>query len=269
MRSSATSATDAAGVRAAYAAAGAHWQAGPGIVYDRLARELVACSPRTLAGARVADVGAGTGAAGRAARAAGAGDVVSIDLAAGILVGADLPGPALVADAGALPLADRTVDAAIAAFSFNHLADPVTGFAEAHRVVRAGGVVVAGTYATDDDHPVKAAVAATLAAHGWEAPGWYRALRDAWGPALGTPEGCRAAAGAAGLDGRVLLRRVRFADLGPRRLVEWRFGMAQHAPFLARLDPVQREELARAAVLRLGDAPPLVRSVLVTVAVVG
>ena len=54
-------------VGAAYSATGAAWQAGPGRIYDRLAEVMLASPPAPLAGQRVLDVGAGTGAATRAA----------------------------------------------------------------------------------------------------------------------------------------------------------------------------------------------------------
>jgi hypothetical protein len=56
---------------------------------------------------------------------------------------------------------------------------------------------------------------------------------------------------------------VRLPDLGPRDLVRWRLGMAQCAPFVATHDARRIE--ARALEL-LGDAPPLVRSVIFIVA---
>jgi hypothetical protein len=60
-------------VRAAYDAAAGEW-AGGGLeqMYARLAGALVAAAPVPPAGRSVLDLGAGTGAAGRAALAAGA-----------------------------------------------------------------------------------------------------------------------------------------------------------------------------------------------------
>jgi hypothetical protein len=59
------------GVRASYDAAAGGWASGPGPMYARLAGALIAAAPVPLAGRRVLDLGAGTGAAGRAALAAG------------------------------------------------------------------------------------------------------------------------------------------------------------------------------------------------------
>jgi len=55
----------------AYSRTGAAWDAGPGRIYDRLSEELVARLPAGATG-DVLDLGAGTGAASRAAAAAGA-----------------------------------------------------------------------------------------------------------------------------------------------------------------------------------------------------
>jgi len=72
-----------AGVRTAYNRSADAWTGGPEAVYDRLAEVLLASSPVPLEGARVLDVGAGTGAASRAALGAGARSVVAVDVAAG------------------------------------------------------------------------------------------------------------------------------------------------------------------------------------------
>src|SRR4051812_16928710 len=96
----------------AYSATGAAWQRGPGLVYDRLATELVHRCP-AVPGGTVLDVGAGTGAAGRAALAAGALAVVGVDLAHGMLAfeSASRP-PGVVGDTLALPFASNAFDAA-------------------------------------------------------------------------------------------------------------------------------------------------------------
>lgn len=164
-------------------------------------------------------------------------------------------------------VAAARVDALVAAFSFNHLAEPVAGFVEARRVVRVGGVIVAGTYADDDDHPVKRIVQAVLAEAGWCAPVWHRELAPTT-RLLGTPERCRRCAGEGGLDATVTRREVAFPWLAAEQLVDWRFGMAQHAPFVAGLGAPRRAALHAEAVARLGDHPHLVRAVLVTCAVV-
>lgn len=256
------------GLLTAYSDSAGAWQQGPSRVYDRLAEVLVSSCPIPLTGCRVVDVGAGTGAAGRAALAAGADSVVAVDVASGMLAqdAAQRP-PGVVGDALALPLASSSFDVALAAFSLNHLAEPAAGLREMARVTAAGGAVVAASYADDDTHPVKAAVEAALQARGWEPAPWYIALREV-APLLATVPGWRAAAGAAGLDAEVEPVRVPFPELTARDLVAWRLGMAHHAPFMAQLPPAERAHVAEDALAQLGAVvPPLVRSILVLRAV--
>ena len=70
------------------------WADGPGSLYAQLARVLVGAAAVPLAGAVVLDLGAGTGAAGWAALAAGARQVVAADLSLGMLRARDLDAPA-------------------------------------------------------------------------------------------------------------------------------------------------------------------------------
>ncbi len=254
-------------VAEAYSRTGAAWQAGPERVYRRLAAELVARSPIPLAGCLVLDLGAGTGAATVAIRAAG-GRPIAADVAPGMLaaMGADRP-PVVAADALALPLRSGAVDVVVAAFSINHLVDPGAGLREARRVTRAGGAVLASSYAHDDAHPAKQAVEEAAGALGWTPPAWYQAVKADAVPRLATVEGMEAAAREAGLEPAVTAVRVAFPDLGAADLVAWRVGMAQLAPFVERLPPDARTQLVADAVARLGaDHPPLVRSILVMVA---
>ena len=252
-------------LRDAYSATGNEWQKGPGRIYERLAEVLVAASPVPVPGSSVADIGAGTGAGGRAARRAGAASVVALDVAFGMLQ-ADPDGtPAVVADARVLPLRAGCVDIGLAAFSLNHLADPAAGLREAARIVRPGGAVVAGAYAADDTHPVKDAVEAVLRRHGWRPPDWVDWMRAEAVPRLASVDGATAAARAAGLvRGAVDHVGVPFPDLSVEALVAWRLGMAQHAPFVATLDARTRESIQELVVHELGQSPPtLVRQVVV------
>lgn len=246
----------------AYSRTGAAWQAGPGRVYDRLATRLVARSPVPLADRLVLDLGAGTGAASRALAAVGA-RVVAVDVALGMLqvARAQRP-PAAVADALALPLGDAVVDGVVAAFSLNHLEDPAAGLRELVRVSRPGSPLLASAYAADDTHPVKAAVDAAVTELGWREDAWRRELRDRAEPNLATVERADAVTRTAGLRARVEVDRVELPELSPTDLVEWRLGMAHVAPFVAGLDATARAALVDRAVARLGDAPPLVRSII-------
>jgi SAM-dependent methyltransferase len=232
---------------------------------------LVVHAPVGVAGRRVVDVGAGTGAATRAALAAGAADVIAVDVSVGMLRH-DAPNrvPAVVADAVALPFGDGVVDGAVAAFSLNHLEHPGAGLREMARVSTPGSPLLAAAYAVDDAHPVKAAVEAALAERGWRPSAWYVDLRHHLAPLLATETGCRDALDDAGLEGTVVGLRVAFPELDAEALVRWRLGMAQHAPFFAGLVPGDRRAVVEDAVARLGgDPPPLVRSILVVAALSG
>lgn len=94
------------------------------------------------------DLCAGTGDLGLACVAAGrARRVVAVDFVPEMLVSiAGKPGAGVVAavagDGLRLPLADASVDAAVAGFGVRNLADPRDGLMELHRVVRPGGQVL-------------------------------------------------------------------------------------------------------------------------------
>lgn len=251
-------------VAGAYSTTGEAWQRGPGLVYDRLAEVLIDAAPVALAAARVLDLGAGTGAASRAAQARGAG-VVAVDVAFGMLAAAaSSRPPAAVGDALALPFADGSFDAVVAAFSLNHLADPVEGLREASRVTVPGGCLVASAYAEDDGHPARDAVYAASAARGWQAPAWIAEVSTVAVPRLATVERAAAVAAEAGLDD-VVARHVvvPFPELTPAEMVGWRLGMAQLAPFVASLPAGDADALRADALERLGDPPMLERSIVV------
>jgi ubiquinone/menaquinone biosynthesis C-methylase UbiE len=254
----------------AYSATGEAWERGPAQIYDRLAEAVVERSPVGVAGARALDLGAGTGAASRALRRAGAARVVAVDAAGGMLAfDAGRRPPAVVGDAIALPFAPRAFDVTVAAFSLNHLTDPGTGLAEAARVTCPGGGVVASAYAADDFHPVKEAVEAALAARGWQPEPWYQDLRTTAAPLLATVEAAQAAAQQAGLDADVVALRVPFPGLDAGELVSWRLGLAQHAPFVASLTAPERAAVVNDARHRLGSGwPELERSIILVRAVV-
>jgi len=253
----------------AYSDTGGAWEQGPARVYDRLAAVLIDRSPIPFGGGRVLDVGAGTGAASRAAFAAGAAVAVAVDAAFGMLAYyATARPPAVVGDALALPFARSAFDATVAAFSLNHLTSPAAGLREMARVTRPGGAVLGASYAWEDTHPVKEAVRDALAARGWVPEPWYTSLGVDAIPLLATPDGFARAAREAGLSAKVEAVRVPFPELDARDLVAWRLGLAQHAPFVAGLRPHERDVLVADALARLGGEPPqLVRSVVLLSAV--
>ena len=249
-------------VAAAYDATGQAWADGPVRVYGRIASMLCDRLPIELAGARVLDVGAGTGAATARAIDRGA-SVVGLDLAPGMLAArAAGSGPGVAADARVLPFVHGSFDGVLAAFSLNHLPDPATGLAEARRVLRRGGGLAACVYAEDgNDHPVKAAVEAAAAAAGWASPSWYEELRQRAVPELATPGRAVRVAARAGLGGaEAVVVHVSHPHLTADDLVAWRLGMAQHASFLAALPSTERSALVRRARDRLGDSCPMLVS---------
>lgn len=255
------------GVAQAYSATGAAWQDGPGRIYDRLADALVAASPVTLAGRTVLDLGAGTGAATRAVRAAG-GTAIAADVAIGMLqaIGSPRP-PAAVADARALPFRSRSFDGVVAAFSLNHLPDPQRALREATRVARPGSPLLVSAYASDDAHPVKDAVDTAATELGWKADPWMSELRSTTIPMLASIEGARQILRGAGVrDAETRRIDVAFPDLEADDLVAWRCGMAQIAPFVAGLTATQRSHLRSRALQLLGSSPPLVRRMVVILA---
>lgn len=247
-------------VGAAYSAGAAAWAAGPARVYGRLAAELVGFSPVPLDGRLVLDLGSGTGAGSDAALSAG-GQVVAVDLALEMLLhGQDDRRPAAVGDALALPFKRGAFDVVLAPFSLNHLDEPAAGIREAARV---GRVLVASTYAADDDHPAKAAVDQALSEAGWQRPPWYQALKSGMA-AWGAVSSATAIIEAGGM--RPLLvehREVEFPEIGPVDMVAWRMGAAQSAGFVKALDAGAQAAIFRCALELLGTNPePLVRRVI-------
>jgi ubiquinone/menaquinone biosynthesis C-methylase UbiE len=254
----------------AYDRSGDAWEPGPArLVYDRLARVLVGRTPVPLAGRVVLDVGAGTGAAARSIVAAG-GRPVAVDVSLGMLrANVVCAGVAVVGDGTRLPVADGSVDGVVAAFSFNHLPDPVAGFREAARVCRPGAPVLAAAYATDDRHPAKQAVDQALREAGWVPEPWYETLRSVVVPRLASCAGMLAAAHQVGLVGRADRLVVPMPGLRADDLVAWRLGLAQAAPFVGRLTPSQGAAVRdRARQLLGGDPEPLRRSIVVFAGVV-
>lgn len=255
-------------VVAAYSATGSAWESGPGRLYNRLAGILVASSPVALAGRTVLDLGAGTGAASRAIAAAG-GRPVALDAAVGMLdVDRTTRPPAMAADVRALPVRDGAVEGVVAAFSLNHVDDPVAALRECRRVCAPGAPVVVSSYAVDEPHPVRDAVADALAEHGFRPAPWTDTLYRDVVPLLADPARCRELAILTGLDADVRVVDVAFPDLAPGDLVAWRLGMPQHAPFVAELPAPARDGVRARALELLGDAPPLVRRIIVLTAVV-
>ena len=166
------------------AAAAAYGRGNPLLFIER--EETPRLLPR-LEGLDVLDLGCGHGHYARLARTLGARRVLALDCAAPMAAAA--PRPAVVADAGRLPLGEGSVDVVVASLLLSFVADPRAMLREVARVLRPGGALVAS-----DLHPAASAL-------GWsrsfeDGEGRYRVI-DAPPPPL--PE-LRAGLGAAGLE---------------------------------------------------------------------
>jgi SAM-dependent methyltransferase len=231
-----------------YAEAAGRWATGAELVYRPIAAHLVAMSPHPLAGRTVLDAGAGTGAAslalaGRHARQ------FATDLSWNMLAwnAASRP-PGAVADIRALPLADDSVDDAVAAFVLNHLTDPSSGLAELGRVTRPGGAVLATVFGNTSQSPARDRIDAVARDAGWRVPDWYTRLKATAAPALGSAAAIAAGARAAGLTG--IISEERPVDVGvttPEQLVSYRLGHVAFAEWLGRIGPVRADALSRQA----------------------
>ena len=119
-------------------------------LHARLAEELVGLDAR-----RILDIGCGEGALRSALPATWRARLVGVDASATML--AAHPPPVVQADAAALPFAAGAFDVAVAVNVLDHLPAPTLAIAEAHRVLAAGGTLVAVT-ASRHDSPELAAV---------------------------------------------------------------------------------------------------------------
>ena len=253
------------GMAEAYAASSMAWRHGPERLYERLADVLVDASPVPLAGARVVDLGAGTGVAGRSARRAGATSVVAVDIAPAMLAGADER--RVAADVSALPFRADAFDLAVAACCLGHLPVPLHGLREARRVAPA---VVASAFRHGWTHPAKAAVDEVAERFGFAPPAWYRTFKAQTEPQVGDPHSLAQLAAAAGYH--AVSVRVIDVPAGldrPEQVAAWRLGMAHLAPFVQSLPDDRRAALRRAAAVAVADAPPLVIPLVVLAASTG
>jgi SAM-dependent methyltransferase len=129
------------------------------------------------AGARVIDIGCGTGVLTRAlARWPGIGEVVGVDPAPSLLararsIAANLPNVSFQqADGRALPFERETFDVAVFDSTLSHVPEPERALAEAYRVLRPRGWLATfdGDYSTmsvalGDHDPLQACADATMA----------------------------------------------------------------------------------------------------------
>ena len=241
-----------ADLTASYDAAAGSWDTGPGPIYEPLAQALVAAAPVPLTGRVILDLGAGTGAAGRAAIAAGARQVVAADLSLAMLrrhtikatgpTGAPACHP-VAADATSLPFRDGSFALVLAAFCLNHLTHLNAALTDLRR---ASPALAASTFAPGWTHPAKDAVDETARSFGYHPPPWYTTLAP--GTRAGDPNQLAAAASTAGFTHvQTSITTVPIPLTTPADLAAWRLGLAHYAPFLRTLDAQRRAEVQRAA----------------------
>src|SRR4051812_30307742 len=122
-----------------------HLRSGANL-YEKVAALLAGRDAR-----RVLDLGCGEGALAAAVRRL-SGDaeplIVGLDASANMLSAA--PPPVVLADATAIPFRDNVFDAVVAINVLDHLPDPRAALRAAHRVLRSGGVVIAGAISRHD-----------------------------------------------------------------------------------------------------------------------
>jgi SAM-dependent methyltransferase len=160
-------------------------------------------------------------------------------------------------DARALPFLDGAFDAVVAAFSLNHVPDLELALAEARRVTRAGGLLLASTFPSGADHPAKATVEATLEEFGYQRPAWYVTFKERVADLTGDPDGLVRAATTAGFtDVRVHDLEVEAGLDRPETAVAWRLNMPHTIGFVNGLGPEARTALrARASAALDNDLP--------------
>lgn len=237
-----------AGLKDSYAGAAPGWAAGATKVYGPLARDLVAHAPHPLEDRLVLDVGAGTGAGSAALRSAGA-RPVAVDLSHEMLSWEQSSRPpSAVSDILTLPFPAESFDDVVAAFVLNHVAEPVAGLRELARVSRTGGVILATAYSTQSASEARDRVDGVARARGWEPPSWYLSLKTTMAPLLGSAASMQAAARQAGLaEAAAGERQVDTGVCTAEELVDYRFGQAHFAEFLASLTAGELDALRHAA----------------------
>jgi ubiquinone/menaquinone biosynthesis C-methylase UbiE len=238
-----------------YDGAAAGWAHGATLVYAPIAALLVARAPIGLAGTQVLDVGAGTGVCIGPLRSAGVSRLVAADLSYDMLAWQRTSRPpSVVCDVRYLPFLSGQFDAVVASFVLNHVTDPVAALVAVARTLRPGGAVLAAVYANSSQSANRDTVDEIARVHGWGPPAWYREIKANATPLLGTATSMRSAAtDAALIDVQANEEPVDVHVTEPEALVDYRFGQAQFAAWLAGLEPDQRGAARRAAIAAITD----------------
>lgn len=250
-----------------YSSAAHGWATGAQLVYQPLAAELVRRGPHPLRGRLVLDAGAGTG-LGSAELARVGARPVAVDCSLGMLAWQRWTRPsAVVGDVTRLPLRDGAVDDVLAAFVLNHLDNPAAGLAELARVTRPGGALLASVYSTASRSAARDRVDAAAHACGFAFPDWYLAMKANATPLLGDAPAMARAAAANGWQVRDVVEQA--VDVGVRTaadLVNYRFGQAMYAVWLAGLTPAKRLAVRQAAIDEVSPVMPPYRPIVVLLA---
>jgi SAM-dependent methyltransferase len=205
-------------------------------------------------GARVLDVGSGSGALVPSLRAAAADvTVVGLDASTEMLrrcrSGTGIP--AIRCDALSLPIRDAAVDAMVLAFVLFHLSDPAQAVAEAARVLTSGGRVGTATWARDGPMEADAVWDETLTEAG--APP-LPARRVDFG--LDSEDAIGELLASAGLQPKPIWREPLCHQWKPTAYYRFATGSGRNRQRLQQLDAGQRGEVLDRALKRLGALDP-------------
>jgi ubiquinone/menaquinone biosynthesis C-methylase UbiE len=217
-------------LQAAYGGGAGAWAAGPAAIYRRMAEPLITTCPIPLAGARVVDFGAGTGATTTAIIDAGA-EVVGVDLTLDMLRAdrARRP-PAVNADATRMPFCAGAFDAAMGAFVLSHIATPADALADAARVVRPGGAVMTVGFDGRWEFAAKETIERVMGDFGCRRPEWYARFKRDAEPLTAFPDRLAGVAEAAGLaEVHVHECAVDVDVRDAEGIVAWRLGTPMYA----------------------------------------
>lgn len=238
-----------AGQGNAYQGAAVAWARGPAALYDKLAWITIAGAASQIRGARVLDVGAGTGALCRALRTAGA-IPTAVDTSMDMLgLLGDAAAVSAVGDMCALPFSSGRFDAAVSGFAISHIDTPERALTEMRRVVRPRGQVIAAVFGAAPASASKDAVDEVARDFGFRPPEWYVGLKTRTEPRSNTPallQGCAEAAGLEEIDVADMI-----VDSGldsPEAIAAYRTGLAHVAPFVESLPAPRRTEFVDRAV---------------------